>query len=302
MKNKNRAFSLIELSIVILIIGILIAGVTQGSRLVGASKLQTAQNVTQSSPVQSTKGLVLWLEPTKEKSFLSSEAVDKGELSRWFDNNPQLAIPASFQATASANITYTAISAINGLPSVTFSAANTALVGPYNGATLSSINTPFNAYTIFAVVRSTSLAAANTIFYNGTSGTNGFALNKTATDGAFSVAAQGLTALTSATNTAVGVPEILSVTIEPDSVLGVAEATPAVASFKNGVAGIASDFSGNLVASTVGMYVGNAAAAASTQFVGDISELIVFDSALNNTSRQQIEKYLSKKYAIPVTQ
>ncbi len=40
MKTKtNKAFSLIELSIVILIIGILVAGVTQGRRLVGQMKL-----------------------------------------------------------------------------------------------------------------------------------------------------------------------------------------------------------------------------------------------------------------------
>ena len=39
-KNKNGAFSLIELSIVILIIGILIAGVTQGSRLVREAKIK----------------------------------------------------------------------------------------------------------------------------------------------------------------------------------------------------------------------------------------------------------------------
>ncbi len=41
-KNKfslKKAFSLIELSIVILIIGILVAGVTQSSRLVLAMKL-----------------------------------------------------------------------------------------------------------------------------------------------------------------------------------------------------------------------------------------------------------------------
>jgi prepilin-type N-terminal cleavage/methylation domain-containing protein len=59
MKNQSKAFSLIELSIVILIIGILIAGVTQGSRLVRESKITTAVTLTQSAPIASVKDLVL---------------------------------------------------------------------------------------------------------------------------------------------------------------------------------------------------------------------------------------------------
>ncbi len=49
IKNEKLAFSLIELSIVVLLIGILIAGVTQGSRLIRQSKIKTAQNLTKNS-------------------------------------------------------------------------------------------------------------------------------------------------------------------------------------------------------------------------------------------------------------
>ncbi len=65
-KSFFSAFSLIELSIVILIIGTLIAGVTQGSRLVRISKLRTAQNQTSTSPVSSIDGLALWLDAVDE--------------------------------------------------------------------------------------------------------------------------------------------------------------------------------------------------------------------------------------------
>ncbi|MFM7621060.1 MAG: prepilin-type N-terminal cleavage/methylation domain-containing protein, partial [Alphaproteobacteria bacterium] len=50
-QNLNKAFSLIELSIVILIIGILVAGVTQSSRLVNQFRLTSARNITLSSPL-----------------------------------------------------------------------------------------------------------------------------------------------------------------------------------------------------------------------------------------------------------
>ena len=52
MKNfqKTRAgFSLIELSVVIIIIGVLVAGIIQGAKIIKKSRLQTAQTLTQSS-------------------------------------------------------------------------------------------------------------------------------------------------------------------------------------------------------------------------------------------------------------
>lgn len=55
--KSNKAFSLIELSIVILIIGILVAGVTQSSRLINQIKLSLAQSITRSSDVNSIDNL-----------------------------------------------------------------------------------------------------------------------------------------------------------------------------------------------------------------------------------------------------
>jgi prepilin-type N-terminal cleavage/methylation domain-containing protein len=85
----KKAFSLIELSIVILIIGILIAGVTQGSRLSAQFRLSSARAQTQSSPVVSINGLTFWLEATSEKSFKDSEAENNALLSAWYNINPQ---------------------------------------------------------------------------------------------------------------------------------------------------------------------------------------------------------------------
>ena len=68
----RKAFSLIELSIVILIIGILVAGVTQSSRLIKQMRLQVARNITTSSPVTSIKDLKIWLETSQEGSLISS--------------------------------------------------------------------------------------------------------------------------------------------------------------------------------------------------------------------------------------
>ncbi|MFM2200408.1 MAG: hypothetical protein RL769_463, partial [Pseudomonadota bacterium] len=57
MTKTQRAFSLIEMSIVILIIGILVSGVSQGTILIRKMRLQTAQNITASAPVLSVNDL-----------------------------------------------------------------------------------------------------------------------------------------------------------------------------------------------------------------------------------------------------
>ena len=78
--NKNhssrlKAFSLIELSIVILIIGILVAGVTSSSRLITRMKVVTAQNLTRNSPVSSIKDLAMWYETSLDESLLMTKKV-----------------------------------------------------------------------------------------------------------------------------------------------------------------------------------------------------------------------------------
>ena len=60
-KFKNRfikkGFSLVEISIVLLIVGILISGITTYSRLVKQMKLSAVKHITAASPVPAIKGL-----------------------------------------------------------------------------------------------------------------------------------------------------------------------------------------------------------------------------------------------------
>jgi prepilin-type N-terminal cleavage/methylation domain-containing protein len=117
---NKKAFSLIELSIVILIIGILVAGVTQSSRLIRAMKLQSARSLTLSSPVPSFKNVSLWLESTMSESFNSSEAQDQLQISSWNDINPQ----SSFKNNATQSNTSFKPKyieqGINGIPAISF--------------------------------------------------------------------------------------------------------------------------------------------------------------------------------------
>ncbi|MBP7709944.1 MAG: prepilin-type N-terminal cleavage/methylation domain-containing protein [Rickettsiales bacterium] len=168
---KNpKAFSLIEISIVILIIGILVAGVTQSSRLIAKSKLQTAQTLTKSSPVAGVRGLLFWFEPTLDESFISSETNDQTVITQWNDINPQNTVKynaTAGQKTNSALVSYNMapggtsgntsgptyiVNGINNLPTLRFtnnaSTSYRYLVGDINAK-----NLPKGAMVWFLVIK-----------------------------------------------------------------------------------------------------------------------------------------------------
>jgi hypothetical protein len=233
-----------------------------------------------------------------EASFQDSQEVDGGALTKWYDVNPQPTISNTF--TASTGITYKQTSATNALPSVVFADGNTSFVGTV-------IDTPFSAYTIFYVVRSTNLAAENTVFYDGVSGTNGFGVSLTSAGLAkfsYGTASTFNFSLAAAVEKQ-GKADIYSITVAPNSVLGALVTNPSVLSFKNGTAdsGVQTTTTANWVLPTTAMRIGNSVGSSSaTDFIGEISEVIIFDNVLKKVDRQEVEKYLSKKYAIAITQ
>jgi prepilin-type N-terminal cleavage/methylation domain-containing protein len=70
-KNTLKAFSLIEISMVILIVGILISGISKSIDLYEDFILQNARKITKNSIVPRIEGLGLWLETTLDESFNS---------------------------------------------------------------------------------------------------------------------------------------------------------------------------------------------------------------------------------------
>lgn len=91
MNNLKKAFSLVELSIVILIIGILVSAIVTGSSVLSNIRLVAAKSLTKSSPVSSTKGLVLWLDAATNDGFLESEKEYDSSISSWKSINPTIA-------------------------------------------------------------------------------------------------------------------------------------------------------------------------------------------------------------------
>lgn len=283
----KKAFSLIELSIVILIIGILVAGVTQGSRLLKQFRLRTAQTLTQSSPVTSIKDLSLWYETSMEASFLAAETEDTLPLSTWYDINPQSSFKNhAVQASASLKPTYRE-NVFNGgsLPSVRLDGADDLMT--FDGTFLVDSN-----YTIFVVEQrrdngsdsyfiSGTAAVANSNLILGYRDTDTITQAHFANDLDYDLAAYSNP--TPRIHTF-----IFSKTTGKNYWMN--GGTSAEATNAAQTTALISNAGASLGRySTVGWYN------------GDIGEVIIFTRALKTEERQSVEDYLSKKYAIKLS-
>jgi prepilin-type N-terminal cleavage/methylation domain-containing protein len=114
----RKAFSLIEISIAIIIIGILIGGITQAIEMFSEASLKGARNLSKSSRITRIDDLSLWLDATSDKAF-DTEKDDKSTISMWKDTNPRSTYPIVGNPV-SANLPTYILSAINGLPTASF--------------------------------------------------------------------------------------------------------------------------------------------------------------------------------------
>jgi prepilin-type N-terminal cleavage/methylation domain-containing protein len=290
MKRPNSAFSLVELSIVILIIGVLVAAVGQGIDLLQDSRIQAARVISQGSRVPAIKDLVLWLDSTAESSFLASEASDGSPISAWNDSNPQRDKNNFTQSVEAQKPTYRE-SSINNLPAISF-----------DGVADNMFSTTFpiiasREMTVFAVVKTAStLPTPYTAIVSKRSATNAGVVNLELSQGSgnqgFLIhATYGMNSWNIATNTSY----IASFSISSSFAIGLLNGK----GFFNVPGGLVP---GTALISTDYLFIGRQGVTASpTYFGGSIGELIIYDRALPKKERQSIESYLGKKWGIKMT-
>jgi prepilin-type N-terminal cleavage/methylation domain-containing protein len=302
MKNRKLAFSLIELSIVILIIGILIAGVTQGSRLVKQSRLSVANNMTQNSPASGIEGLVLWLDAVDGNNIatgvLASASYgapeDGNAVAKWNDRNPQSVNKVILSSPADGNSPQYIANGIGGLPAINFVSANSQTLFTDNFAF------PYANYTIFVVFDAVTNTGNNSILtLVATANNPGLSMVLNAS-GVFRILHRfpfgnsGGDLFTSATG---------SVAINTDYIVSFIRNFSTASSkvwFNNvniiNSSPVTSGFDNTSGRFSVGSLYG--AANFMNFFNGYIGEIIVFNRALKQSQKQDIESYLAKKWQI----
>lgn len=288
-KKRRHAFSLIELSIVIIIIGILIAGVTQGSRMIDSARLQNARNLTESSPIASIKDLVSWWETTSESSFSDSESDDSSSVSTWYDINPQSVRGFDLTQTVTDDKPVLKDGVINNLPALYFNGSSSYFRFDNKAA--------FNSkeMTIFAIVKLIGLS------------NNGVIISSRATSplrGYILYASPGATDYyefwTGTGSTWVGENDsTMEVLLEKRELISVTNDSSTVTMYKNGE-NLHSQSQAISLNTSTDLRVGAGRNESTPHYFieGYMGELVIFDRVLKTRERQDIEEYLGQKWGI----
>ncbi len=281
--KKASAFSLAEISVVILIVGILIAAISQTQAILKKAKLTNAQSLTKNSPVIDTEGVLLWYETSLKTSFDIGNIEDGNSIEIWHDNNEKsLNKIHATQATVNYQPQYYHDSFNGGIPGLRFDGSNDYM--EFDGSSLIE-----SSYTIFAVGKRTGNRPRN-YFIGGSSITTDENLHVGYDTNLIRQAHYG-------NGYTVSIP---SFTSPRESFFTFQFANGSNKRFA--INGGSWNYPGSAQPdpiidypdTSLGRYIG------SHFFYGDMAEIIIFNRYLTTTEVKVIEQYLSKKYNIKV--
>lgn len=300
----RSAFSLLEISIIFVIVGIVLATIIRSSSIYTDYKLNTARSLTSSSDVSSIQGLILWLDATAEKSFDSAEREDNTAISTWYDINPTINPNNATQSTAASKPIYV-MDAINNLPALKFDGINDFLRLSSAGSDFNDAPETANNFTIFVVAKPNSADVLSTERTSGTAGTSGkkyllFPENGGIIYPKVSAASSGIAMGTNG----ISVYEHSSSYLPPVLVYATSATSPTI---------IEVDYTDKVPSLYINGALVRKTAQGPTNYVfptfsigggvygyysGHIAEIIIYNRVLLDDERESVAKYLSKKWGI----
>ena len=285
--KKSRAFSIIELSIITMMISIISIQDTSSYKIVRNMRILSAQNVTRSSPVLSLRGLVGWYETSLESSISESEKNHNKPVSIWADNNPHSSFKNNIIQLDKNNFKPRYIeNSINGLPALRFD-------GLDDFMRISSLKISNDTLTIFLVGKRNSYSHYQGVMSGVNSSTNDDMQNGSLVaffdKNNFSTIASGQS-FSSTTHPGNNTPYIVSTVFNGKKNV----------SYINGSIGVnvKGSIQFNIDKFFIGARVTNGKP--TNYFSGDIAEIIIYNRTLANDERKSIEEYLSRKYSIKI--
>jgi prepilin-type N-terminal cleavage/methylation domain-containing protein len=292
MQNLHKkAFSLIEISVVIVIIGILIAGISQGIDLYQDMRLATARSLTQNSRVNRIEDLSMWFETTGEKSFEKPNPQDGERIALWKNINFKLFNKIDVAQATQASKPFYVRNGINNIPALRFDNLQSLIASNVKISEIISSNQA----TVFMVQNNFS-GDDTTATFGWNSGVYRF----------LSCAQEGNKVLMDFGNTSSGfrtTTEILTNFLNQNKIITFVKngsngqvkinSAPLTNSSSSNATidlSLSADFS-------IGKYI---PAGDAYNFYGYIGEIIVFKRALTDAEIKDIETYLSKKWSIKI--
>lgn len=288
LKNdKKSGFSLIEISIVILIISLFLVSVFAGSALLKRFSLATARSLTKSSPVPGAGNLVLWLETSLEDSY-ASDLSDGNPVTNWKDISPV----NNKSDSATANLSY-----LGGLAPVysnTIGSVPAIRFNNYGGGGYYKFNASFlngSDYTIFLVEQRDAGVGSGSNYMLGnplaTSANSNLLLGYN--DSGTLIHSQSGTSV--ATNTSAYSVRLASASNKPN-VYTFSASDQGKAIYVNSILAARSTDTAKIRGLT-DLYIGNG-------YNGQIGELIIYNKKLPDQDIADIIQYLSKKWNVNI--
>ncbi len=286
MKKKSyhiqlRAFSLIEVAVVIIIIGVLVAGIFVSDNLITKSRLQMAVNLSKSSPINSIRDNVLWLETSLDSSLKDTESFNDASITAWNSQNNsgnKITVNAVGLGPVYANT-------INRIPAVKFDASSVARPSVDNYLEIEDASFLNKTdYTIFVLEKRQSNSSNNYFIGENLNGTanQSFALGYK--NDSKIVHSQGL-----------GMSYDSTVSFYADS-----KEKARLFTFIHSSTGGNKTYINGLLASEDSTKTGHLTNISKLSigkgYSGEIGEIAFFTRALNDKERQDIEDYLSRKW------
>jgi hypothetical protein len=318
LSKKNKAFSLVELSVVIVIVMIMIAGLIQSSRIIGAMRISTARNVTQSSAMPWINYIVTWYDATAADAFLESETDYGDKISRWNGAEVRYSDRINLNQADDAKKPIFTSNGMYGLPSVKFDG-----IDDYLGSeNLEQSILTYRSGSVFIVFEPKTIVSdeKRSILYQpsecGREFDVGYNFNSKGNFGLSSGSDDcgEVKATTSGIDFAVQNEKIVASLIVYQSPMAVNN-TSNIKIYRNGysqnVSAVNNGYTSDKIQNTkkysdgsnrlyLGARKASDNAVPSSFFNGLLGEMIVFNRSLNNEDRKEIEKYLGKKWGIKV--
>ena len=279
-KRNQKGFSLIEISVVILIIGILIAGISQASDMIDEANLKGARAASKGSRVSRIKDLVLWLDATADGASLTSvnkQAAEGDDVAKWRDSNPNSTAGFTFAGTAPK---YNA-SKISGLPGISFDSASSnylKLTSKFDSSTVD--------YTIYLVYQPFD-TSASVIMEKRNAAQGASFPYKFQIESGFYKFSDSVGSVVGVKKPSAGKVNLIRLSRSIGGALTIA------------VDDVTTTGSGGTAVNSEELIIGAKNAATPTNFIkGRIGELIIFERDLATSEESDIEKYLNKKWKI----
>ncbi len=304
-KNTNRAFSLIELSIVILIIGLLIAGITKGSELYYKMKIATAQRSDNDLTfhLNYIGGVSLRLDALNQDSFNQNEVSDGSRITNWYDVKPEEnGAPINLSQSGNSRPYYKK-NGVNGLPSVKFKGGGATNIKKTN---LSAEDLVGNRYATIFIVQNRLAGGANIFRWD--DGQKRISLGGARSTSPYMWFDYGIypVSVPNQSITIANNPISSLISVDANNLPVDAIGKPHIlALLKNGnllkirydgqfIAGVDSGATAQVEGTRAGLFeIGQ-------DFDGLIGEFVVFNKALSTAEIKKIEGYLGQKWGIEV--